>query len=756
MFVMAMSASLSLADSKDIYYDRYRFADVFAHVKRAPNHLDQRLIQIPGIAQIQTRIVMDVTLNVEGMARPVTGRLISIPEHGQPNLNQLYLKRGRWIEPRQPGEVLVAESFALVHQLNPGDTVTAVINGRFQRLLIVGVALSPEYIIQIPPGHLLPDNQQFGVFWMGQRQLEGAYDMKEAFNHVSIKLLRGANDQAVIKKLDDLLEPYGSLGGYGRDRHVSDQFISDEIRQLQAMAVVAPAIFLFVASFLLNIVISRILGLQREQIGALKAFGYSNWQIGMHYLKLVFAVTLLGVLIGSVCGLWLGKSLTVMYAQFYKFPMFYFRVELWTIFLVTLLSCGAAFLGTWASLRRAADLPPAEAMRPEPPAIYRATLVERLGLGYLLPQIARMILRKLERKPLKAMLNTSGIALAIASLILGSFTLDAVTYIMDFQFRLAQRQDVTLTLLEPTHASALNNIGQLPGVMQTEPFRSVATRLRHGHHHRRVGIMGLPEQGTLFCILNSEEEMVQPPPEGLLLSDKLAQILHVGIGSVVEIEILEGNQAHFRVPVVAIIREYSGTNAYMNLQTLNGLLKEGPVISGAFVKVDTNQQDKLYQTLKETPRVAGVTIKSSALESFEGTIAENLLVMRGFNIMFAAVIAFGVVYNAARISLSEQSRELATLRVIGFSRFEVSSILLGELAILTIMAIPLGCFIGFGFAAFAIQGLDTELYRIPLIVFPQTYGYAVVTVIIAAFVSGLIVRRKIDHLDLVAVLKTKE
>ncbi|HMO15487.1 MAG TPA: FtsX-like permease family protein [Pirellulaceae bacterium] len=756
MFTMAMTAMVSLIDSKDSYYDRYRFADVFAHVKRAPRSMESRIQAIPGIAQVELRIVVDVTLSVESLARPVTGRLISIPEDRQPNLNSVYLRQGRWIEPNRTGEVLVAESFALAHELRVGDRITAVINGRFQRLKIVGIALSPEYVIEIAPGSLLPDTEQFGVFWMGQSQLEAAYDMKQSFNHVSAKLLRGANEPEVLRKLDDLLERFGSRGAYGRLNHVSDQFVSDEIRQLQATAIVAPSIFLFVASFLLNIVVSRIVGLQREQIAALKAFGYTNWQIVLHYFKLVLLITIVGTLIGAVSGIWLGKSLTIMYARFYKFPIFHFRVETWILLLVTALSVGAALLGTWVTLRRAAKLPPAEAMRPEPPAQYRSTLVERIGIARFLPHVVRMILRKLERSLFKTLMNCSGIALAVASLILGSFSLDAVNFMMDFMFRLSQRQDATLTFVEPAHVSVVHDVRHLPGVLQCEPFRSVPVRLRNGHRHRRCGIMGLAEENELYRIFADNELEVKPPPDGLLLSDKLAQLLNVGVGTEVEVEVLEGKQRRLHLPVAAIIREFSGTNAYMNLEALNRWMGEGPLASGVFVKSDEAKRPEFYAKVKETPRIAGITDKTAMLQSFERTIAENLLVMRGFNILFAAVIAFGVVYNATRISLSEQSRDLATLRVIGFTRYEVSAILLGELAIITAVALPVGCLIGYVFAAVATLGLDTELYRIPLVISPQTYANAIATVIVATIVSGLIVRRKIDELDLVSVLKTKD
>jgi putative ABC transport system permease protein len=756
MFVMSLSTLASLSSTLDAYYQRYRFAHVFAYLKRAPNSLGERIAEIPGVAQSDTRIVKDVTLDVEGLIEPAVGRLISIPERPAGEPCALHIRNGRYVEPGRAGEAIVSEAFAEAHGFRPGDSVIAVINGRKQRLQIVGVALSPEYIMQIQGGSLLPDNRRFGVFWMGRPQLAAAYDMEGAFNNVTLTLMHGASEQEVIDRLDDLLAPYGGLGAYGRRDHLSHQYISDEIRQLRGMGMIAPAIFLSVAAFLLNVVLTRVISLQREQIAALKAFGYRRWEVGVHFVKLVLAITLVGVVLGVLAGSWLGRNLTELYTTFYRFPLFAFYLEPGVVVLAVLVSGGAALAGTLTAVRRAVRLPPAEAMRPEPPASYRPTFIERTGLGGFLPQTARMILRQLERRPLKSFLSSLGMAMAVAVLILGSFSKDALDYIMEFQFEHSQRQDVTITFIEAARGSVMHEVAHLPGVIDSEPFRSAACRLRYGHHERRVGIMGLEPGGQLFRLFDRQEREVPLPVEGLMLSEKLAELLEVSLGDVVIVEVLEGERPVREVRVTALVSEFGGTNAYMNIHALRRLLREGDTVSGAFLSVDSERLAQLHGELKETPRVAGVTVKNAALQSFQDTIAENLLRMRLFNILFAGVIAFGVVYNSARISLSERSRELATLRVIGFTRGEISAILLGELAVLTLAAIPLGLVLGWLLAWFVTLGLDTEIYRIPLVIDRSTYAFAAVTVVVAAFVSGLVVRQRLDHLDLVAVLKSKE
>jgi putative ABC transport system permease protein len=756
IFVLSLCTLRSLEETQQAYYARCRFADVFAHLKRAPNSLAARVAELPGVAHVQTRLVVDVTLDVDRFPEPASGRLISVPERRTPGLNDIYLRSGRYIEPGQSGEVLASEAFVEAHGLGSGSTVTAIINGRKQRLTIVGVALTPEYVYEIRPADMFPDPKRFGIFWMGYQHLAAAYDMQGAFNDLALTLRPDASEPEVLRRLDRLIEPYGGLGSYGRHDQVSHRYLSDEIKQLRANVIIVPAIFLGVAAFLLNVVLSRLIGTQREQIAALKAFGYSHWEVGLHYLKFVLVLVAVGSVLGTAVGAWLGRLMTAMYTQFYHFPVLSFRFDADVVALALLVSGAAAVLGTLSAVRRAVVLEPAVALRPEPPASYRPALLERLGLQRLFNQATRMVLRNLERQPFKAGFSVAAIALAVAILVVGTFTEDALHYMMDYQFEMCERYDMSVALVEPASARALHEMTHLPGVQYGEAFRSVAVRLKSGHRSRRLGLMGMQGGGRLNRLIDRDLAEIPLPAEGLLLSDKLAELLHVGVGDALLVEVLEGERPTRTVPVAGLVQDYTGTSAYMEMRALNRLLHEGPTISGAFLTVDPRYEEALYHTLKATPRVAGVVVKRASERSFWETVAQNLLTVRIFNMVFAGIIAFGVVYNNARIALSERSRELATLRVIGFTRAEISAILLGELAVLTAVAVPAGLALGYGLSAVVVLAFDTDLYRIPLVIAPATYGFAAAVVLAATLASALTVRRKLDHLDLVAVLKTKE
>lgn len=756
VFVMSMCAYASLSEGQARFYRDNRFAEIFSSAKRCPNSLIPRIEQIPGVSTVETRLVYDVLLDVPEMTEPATARLISIPETREQRLNEVYISRGRMVEPNRLGEVVVSEMFAETHGFLPGDTVRAVINGKMQQLKMVGVALSPEYVIQMQGGAMLPDKKRFGIFWINERQLESAFDMSGAFNSVLLKLEYGANSDEVIDQLDRLLEPFGSIGAYDRSQQLSHQYVSDELLQLKTMATVGPSIFLSVAAFLLNIVISRIISQQREQVAALKAFGYSNYEVGFHYLNLVLVISLSGTIVGTLFGFWMGANLVEMYQEFYKFPLLKFQINEIAVLWAFLLTTFAAVLGTWLAVRKAIQLPPAEAMRPEPPPSYRPTIVERFLPSGMLPAELRMIIRNIERKLFKSVVSIFGIAVAVAVLILGSFSLDSLDYLIDFQFRKAQRQDLTVSFVEPATSSVVYEISGLDGVLDSETMRTVASRIRFQHRSRRVGITGLEPKPRLFRLLGEDERPISIPAHGITLNSKLASLLGAELGDRVSVEVLEGKRPKIDVELTSIVNEFGGVNAYMDKRQLHELLKESAVASGAFLKVDSNRLEDIYHELELRPGVGSVSIKDASIRSFEETVAENMLTMRSFNILFAVVIAIGVVYNSARISLSEQSRDLATMRVIGFTKTEVATVLLGEIILFTILAIPLGWFIGYWFAALMIMGLETENYRIPLIVNYGTFAFAALVVVAATFVSALIVQRRINQLDLVSVLKTRE
>ncbi len=756
MYVMTLGTLRSLDDTRTAYYERYRFSEVFASVKRAPDRVARKIAAIHGVAQVETRIVASVTLDVAGMAEPASGLLISIPERGAPALNGLHLRSGRSVEPGNTGEVVLNESFALAHGLNPGDRLQAVMNGRKRTLEVVGIALSPEYIFTLGPGAVVPDDRRFGVIWVGRESLAAAYNLEDSFNSLTLTLMHGVPVRQVIEDLDRLLAPYGGDGAIERKDQTSHWYISNELVQLESMGRIAPAIFLGVAAFLLHIVGSRLIATEREQIGLIKAFGYSGRAVGWHYAKMMLIIVAVGVVLGFVAGAWLGRGMTELYTDFFRFPFLYYRIDPGTFAVAALISFAAGLAGTLGAVRQAARLPPAVAMQPAAPPVYRKTLLERLGLTMRMSQAGRMVLRHIMRRPVRSALTTLGMSLAVAILVAAMFMLDAIDFSIDVQFNRINRQDVTASLVEARPARIMREFEAMPGVLQAEPVRTVPVRIYKGHRFRRTAITGLARGAELGRVLDVDLRPVPLPQWGVVLSSTLAQVLDVGRGDRVLVEAMEGGRPTSEIPVTAIVEEFLGSTAYMDLAALNRFMRDAPMVSTAYLQTDSRFEPQLYRELKDAPAVSGITIKSAIIRSFRETIAENLLLMTSFNIGFAALIAFGVVYNSARISLSERGRELASLRVLGFTRAEVSTILLGEFTLLTLAAIVPGFLIGYGLSWLMSNNFDTEMFRVPHVIERDTYGVSALVVMGSALVTGLLVRRRIDTLDLIAVLKTRE
>lgn len=756
MMIMTRSLILSLNTARSGYYERHHFAEVFSSLKRAPKSVGAQIAALPGVAAVETSVAMQVTLDLPGMAEPATGLINSLPDGREPVLNRPYLRSGRLLAPGARNEALVSEAFSDAHKLHPGATVAAILNGRKVTLRIVGIVLAPQFVFEAPPGAALPDNRSFGVFWMREEELAEAFNLDGAFNTVALTLAPGASERAIIAALDRVLEPFGSLGAYGRKDHPSDVRVTDEIRVLQGLSFAFPLVFLGVAAFMTHSVMSRQIALQREQIAVLKAFGFTNRQIGLHFVKFALVIVVAGTFAGALGGWLLGQKLVVMYHLFFRFPALDFQLASGALVAAALASTAAALAGVLGAVRRVAALSPAEAMRPEPPASFRPALLERIGVARWLGVSLRMSLRNIERKPVQAALTCIALALATGILIIPNSFRDGINHILDFQWDVSQRQTVTLTLVEPGPSRALADFRALPGVVHAEPFRSVAVELRAGNRSRRLGVTGIPAGSHLARVIDSNNRRITLPSRGVVLSKALADGLALKLGDQVILRVLQGKRPERSVPVVALAEDFAGVAAYMDMDALNRLLGEGDRINGARLTVAGGRWIEFLTAVKNTPQSAGVIIKEAVRASFRRTTAESIGLIQMVYLTFATAVAFGIVYNSARISLSERARELATLRVLGFTRGEVGGVLIGELVILTLIALPVGLMLGSFMAKAILVTVNTETVRLPLILTPANYAFAVLVVTTATTLSAILACRRLNQLDLVGVLKARD
>ncbi|HSO47874.1 MAG TPA: ABC transporter permease, partial [Rhizobiaceae bacterium] len=638
--ILGVGAHKSLSETSAAYYEANRFADVFANVTRGPKSVTASIEALDGVAAVEPRIVKIALADVEGMAEPASVMMVSLPDDHEPVLNRLYLRQGRTPDPGSAQEAVISEGFAKAHGLRPGDRVGVLLNGASRQLKITGIALSPEFIYAIGPWDLMPDERRFGIVWMPEATLAAAYDLDGAFSNVIVKLMPGAAEGAIIDAMDAMLERYGGLGAYARKDQTSHAFLDAELQQLEAMSRVLPPIFLLVAAFLVNMTLTRLVALEREQIGLLKAIGYSSMSIAWHYISFVTLIAAIGVVIGFVAGTWLGAGMARLYATFFNFPFLVFSRSPDIYAIAALVTVLAAVAGAIRAVSKVAFLPPAVAMSPPAPVQYRRLFGGALDLSRIFSQAQVMAARHLLRWPARTASSVLGIALAVAILVGSLWSFGSIDRMIDITFIRTDRQHATINFTEAKPLPALYSVANLPGVMKAEPYRAVMVKLRNGHLERRVALTGKPPGAELSRVLDMSLQPVSFPPSGLTISSSLADILGVRVGDVIEVELMEGSRRTLTQGVAAINEGYLGLTAFMDLEALNQMLREGAMISGVHVSMDENAMNEFFAAAKSTPAANFVALQRVSLRKFRETLAQNILIMVTVYLALAAIIAF--------------------------------------------------------------------------------------------------------------------
>jgi putative ABC transport system permease protein len=755
-YVAVVGTYRSLEQARDAYYDRQRFAHVFADVIVAPKSLVARIERVPGVTQVATRLRKPIRVPLAELTEPARGEILSVDVARAQGLDALVLGEGRWPERGSTEEVLVIDQFASARKLRIGERLPLVLEGMRLSPRVVGVARSPDYVFPIAPGEIAFDPSRVPVLWMDESALARALHLDGAFTHVSARLQPGASRSAAIEALDRLLEPYGGTPAFGRDKHPSNALLDGELAQLSSMATTIPLIFLGVAAFLVNVVLSRLVQLDRPEIAALKAMGYRDRALGRHYIELVALIVSLGAALGLGLGLYFGNAITRLYARYFGFPNLSFTLDVALFVQAVAISLVAALVGALVSARAVTRLRPAEAMRPPQPLRYRKGLFVREKVAHLLGASATMVGRELLRRPLRLLLSSLGIAMAVAVLVVGRYSADAIDHLVTLQFRTAQREDLAVSFTHALPARALHALSRLPGVTRVEGTRSLGVRVRHGHALRLAVLSGSSRDSTLRRLVDSQGVIHMPPEEGVMLTRKLAEVLGVRPGDKVMIETLERERRSREAVVSATVDDTFGMSIYMEASALARWLGEERLVPGAVLKIEDGTYAGVLQRLTRLPAVLGISRRTSVFELFEQQSAEQMRIMTMTLTVFALIIAAGVVYNNARVSLSMRARDLASLRVVGFRRAEISTILLSELAVQTLLGLVPGMWLGRVLVASVAGAADPELYRFPLVISERTYAFAVSMTLAAALASALLVRRRLDQLDLIAVLKTRE
>lgn len=754
--VMAFSAQRALEQAQADFYRETRFADVFAAAKRVPLSRERDLAAIEGVTAVDARILQSGLMDVPGLARPAIARLISLPDDPRRCLNCVQLVAGRMPDPARTEEAVALRAFMDAAGVRLGDRLKATIGGRAVSFVIVGAVLSPEYVYVPAPESFMPDDAHQGVLWAPRRAVERATDMTGAFNAAALTVAPGVSRRGVLQEVDRLLAPYGGRAAYERKDQASHAFLTAELKELSISASVLPPVFLIVAAALVHLVVSRMVDAEREQIGLLKAYGYSDREAAANYVRMAAAIGMAGVVGGGLIGGGFGAAIVDLYRDYFRFPDLQVRFS-WTAFIgAAAVSVAAAMAGSLAAARRATALSPAVAMQPPRPASFRRGLLDDLFRDARIDQATRMIVRNLERFPVRAVLTTLGLAAGLVLLIGSLFLFDSLDRVVERSYFRSQRWSESVGFAEPRNVAAVAALARMPGVFAAEPVRVVAVRFRSAGREEMTRIVGLDPDAMLHRALGPSDRVAAPIGRGLVLDEALAARLSLKPGDRVWVEILDGCGGQALLPITGLARDYSGATAYMDRRALNRLMGEGDVASGAELLVAADARRAFYRAIEAAPQIVGASSRDDTVAAWRAVMARSFSTAILFYLGFAGAIAFGVAYNMCRISLAERARDLATLRVLGFDPATCAYILLGELAVLALLAVPMGVLGGYGLSHGLVAAYSREDVRFPAIIAADSYGAAIGAYLVVVALAGGLAARRIWTFDLVAVLKTRE
>jgi len=760
-YVSMASAYNNLDAAKGRYYRQCRMSDFWIDVKKAPLAELDAVARLPGVAEIRPRIQFFATVDLDGVTRPLNGQVLSLPDRREPIINDVVLVRGGYFTDRRQNEVIVNAAFAEHHKLEPGQWIRLVLNNRRQELFIVGTAISSEFVYLLGPGAITPEPEHFGVFYIKRSYAEDVFDFDGAANQVLGLLAPEAKDrpQAWLRRAELVLAPYGVFTTTPLADQPSNKYLSQEIEGLATFGIFMPAIFLAVAAMVLNVLLTRLAEQQRTVVGTLKALGYSDRQIFVHFLKFGVTVGLAGGLLGAAGGHVLAGYMTTMYRLFFEFPELQNRVFPGTLATALAISLAVAVAGSLRGARAVLRLEPAEAMRPKPPKQGGAVILERIGwLWRRLSSGWRMVLRDVLRSRLRTAAGVFAAMMGASVLVTSFMMVEATRYLIDFQFKWLLKSDIELAFKDERGQDALAEAAQLPGVDYAEPVLHVAGTFHHGPIEKQGGITGLIRGASLTVPRDRQARPIRVPSAGVAMTRKLADVLNVRRGDLIQFRPVKGLRRTHQIRVAEIADSYLGTAVYADIHFLSGLVGEELALTGVQLATDGDdrQVGDLYRELKQLPGLQAVGARPDMVRSLEETILKTLWVSIGMLVMFAGMVFFGSIFNASMVSLAERQREVATLRVLGYGPWMIGSLLLRESMIVTTFGTALGMPLGYFWTVLAAISYESEMFRFPVVSSAGTWIWTAVLAVLFGLAAHLCVQWTIHRMDWLDALKASE
>lgn len=761
VYVSMSSSYYNLGQAREDFYRENRFADYYFQFVKAPDGVVKQIERVDGVNHVSGRIQKDLSVIKENNER-ATARVVSYNLPMEEELNQITVVQGRGFEQNRSSgstEVVLDPKYLKANNLGWGDEITAIVEGKEVFFTVVGSAISPEFIYAMKDNaDILPDPQKFGIFMVEKQQAQQLLNMQGQINQILIEFDSEADQTAAINTIKEILRPYGLLSSYPRSDQLSDAMLEAELDQLRGVTNVLPMIFLAIAAAIQFVILRRMIKTQRPQIGLMKGTGYHNYQIMLHYVYYAVAVSLAGALAGILLGVRFSFYFTDLYATYFNLPVYFKGFNLQAIVTGVIMCLVIGCIAGVSASVGVVKIQPAESMRPEPPIIGGKSLLEywpwlwsRLTSGW------KMTIRNINRNKGRFTVTLLGVVFSVALLVISFFVYDAVDYMMQKFFYEGQTYDISIRFDSLIAEKEMLTISHVDGVQKVEPFLELPIRIHYGSHSEEEVLLAYSPDLTMKKLEDDNGQPILIPADGILLNERTARKLNVRPGDQVEIEtLLPTGPVHQEKAIVAgLVRQMVGSGSYIDLRQVNRLLQERNLISGAMIKVEPGKASQVETEINGMLGVASVLSHQKEIANFEsylGTMDISILIM----VIFAAILGFAIVYNASVMNLAERNREIGCMRVIGFSVKEVSGLLSKENIVQSVLGVALGLPFGRYVAQAYMQSITTDLYTLPVIIYPRTYIMAAFGTIAFIFLAHKFSVRGIKKLDLAEVLKSPE
>ncbi len=761
VYISLQTTYYNLSQSQSKFYRENNFADYYFQVVKAPEAVTKQISSIPGVKRVTGRIQKDVPIFKTNQDR-ATARLVSYTLPMDDELNRITLEKGRSFAASQSGssvEAVVDPKFGPANGISWGDTITVVVDGKERFVNIVGSANSPEFIYPMKDAaDILPDPAKFGIFMLENRQAQQLLDMDGQINQVLIEFLPGSDQTRIVESVEDILKPYGMLTSYPRKYQLSHAVLQAKLDGIGSVALYIPAIFLLMAAVIQFIILRRMVKTQRTQIGVMKALGYNNSQIMMHYTLYALAVSSVGAVLGIALGNLMAGGISDLFSFYFNLPGGLKSFDLGTIINALTLSVGIGMVAGLTGSRGVLYIQPAEAMRPEPPRSSSRSWLEKWpALWGAFSPGWKMTLRNIGRNRGRFTVTVVGVMFAVSLLIIAFFYNDAVDYMMKKYFYQGETYDITVRFNSVVSEDELINISRLDGVRCVEAFMEVPVKI----HFRGKGedeiLLAYPENMNMKKLQGENGQLIRVPGEGIIINQRTADKLGIIVGDQVEVEtLMTTGPIHIETAYIAgVTQQLFGGGSYINLDQANRILGERHAATGAMIDVQADKIDEIQNQLDGMLGIASVLSRQKEIQIFQEEMSAVTGAM-SIIIFFAVVLGFAIIYNASVINFSERRRELTTLRVMGFTLHEISALMLKENILLMVGGIILGLPFGKLMVKSYVESAATEQFTLPVIIYPATYLFSAIGGIIFVMVAHYFAVRGIRELDLVATMKNTD